>query len=162
MADRGLYYSYGISFETGFMKDIKYKIRVMKPDEHSQVMRIWKESEGVNVTKSDDKKGVAKYIKKNPGLSFVALNDKNKIIGVILSGHDGRLAYINHLAVDKKYRSFGIGKALTEKCLRKIKKLGMIKCTLFVFNDNVKARDFWLKNGWYIRTDLTMMQKNIL
>lgn len=143
------------------MKDIRHKIRVMKPGDHKQVVKLWNEAEGVNVTKSDDKKGVAKYLKRNPGLSFVAVNDRNKIIGAVLSGHDGRRAYINHLAVDGNYRGMGIGKALAEKCLAKYKKLGMLKCTLFVFEDNLNARKFWKKIGWYIRTDLTMMQKNL-
>ena len=154
-------HAYGIPYKTDFMKDIKCKIQVMKPGDHAQVMKLWKEAEGVNVTKSDDKKGVAKYLKKNPGLSFVAVNEKNKIIGAVLSGHDGRRAYINHLAVDKAYRGMGIGKALAERCLQKYKKLGMIKCTLFVFEDNDNARNFWQRIGWYIRTDLTMMQKNL-
>ena len=143
------------------MKDFKYKIRVMKPDDHKQTVKLWENAEGVNVTKSDDKKGVVKYLKRNPGLSFVAINDKNKVIGAVLSGHDGRRAYINHLAVDKNYRGMGIGKAMAERCLVKFKKLGMLKCTLFVFEDNENARKFWQKIGWYIRTDLTMMQKNL-
>jgi N-acetylglutamate synthase len=143
------------------MNKPKIKIRIMKPGDHGQVVKLWEKSEGVNVTPSDDKVGVTKYLRRNPGLSFVAVNDKNKIIGAVISGHDGRRAYINHLAVDYKYRGFGIGKALSERCLEKYKKLGMLKCTLFVFHDNVNARNFWQKTGWYIRTDLTMMQKNL-
>jgi len=139
----------------------KYKIRAMKPGDHLHVIKLWERSEGVRITPSDDKAGVRKYLKRNPGLSFVAVNEKNKIIGAVLSGHDGRRAYINHLAVDVSYRGFGIGKVLANRCLGKFIKLGMLKCTLFVFHDNINARKFWQKMGWYIRTDLTMMQINM-
>jgi ribosomal protein S18 acetylase RimI-like enzyme len=43
----------------------------------------------------DSKEGIEKYLKRNPETWFVA-EAQNKIIGVILSGHDGRRGYISY------------------------------------------------------------------
>ena len=61
----------------------------------------------------DSYAGIEKFLKRNPATCFVA-EDDSRLIGVILSGHDGRRGYIYHAAVASDYRSRGIGTALVE------------------------------------------------
>ncbi len=138
-----------------------FKIRQMKISDYEQVYKIWKSSSGVNLGLSDTKPYIKAYLKKNKGLSYVALNEKDKIIGTVLAGLDRRRAYIYHVTVDKKYRSKGIGHELMKKCEASLKKLGLERCTIFVDTKNPRAKKFWEKEGWYYRRDLVMMQKNI-
>jgi len=91
-------------------------------------------------------------------MCFIAVGEKDKVIGTILSGHDGKRGYIYHLAVNKKHRKMGIGEALVKRSLMKIKKTGIPKCTLFIFSDNDEGMRFWKKLGWFTRSDLTFMQ----
>lgn len=141
--------------------DKGYRIKQMKLSDYAEVYKIWKSAPGVNLGLSDTKPYIKEYLKKNKGLSYVALNGKNKIIGTVLAGLDRRRAYIYHVTVDKKYQGKGIGHKLMEKCEASLKKLGLERCTIFVDTKNSRAKKFWLKEGWYFRRDLIMMQKNL-
>jgi len=85
---------------------------------------------------------------RNPGLSLIAKNIKNEIIGSFLCGHDGRRGYIHHLAVDNKYRKMGIANEMLNKSLEKLKLLDIKKVALFVLKDNINAQLFYEHNCW--------------
>ena len=140
------------------LKTEKIKIRVMKIEHHAQLIKLWKKTEGMGITKSDSKPELNKYLNRNRGFSFVALNSKNKIIGSVLCGHDGKRAFLYHLAVYKAYRRMGIGRDLVDKAMAKLRKLKLLKCTLFVYHDNKGGKKFWQQLGWITRKDLAMMQ----
>ena len=59
----------------------------------------------------DSKDDIARFLERNPGLSFVA-RDNGQLVGVVLCSHDGRRGYIDQLAVRKSHRRQGIGKGL--------------------------------------------------
>jgi N-acetylglutamate synthase len=138
-----------------------YKIRLMRPADHEEAYRIWKSSPGVNLTLADTKPYIKFYMKRNPGLSFVAVNNTGKVIGTVLAGYDGRRGYIYHVSVIKSWRKKGVGADLMKKCIAGLKKAGMERCSILVDTKNAKAKKFWEKQGWYYRKDLVMMQKNI-
>jgi ribosomal protein S18 acetylase RimI-like enzyme len=146
------------SDESDKLKMNNYKIREMKISDYKQVSALWQRTEGMGWSISDTKSHLNKYLKRNKGMCFVAFDGKNSIIGTIQSGHDGKRGYIYHLAVDKKHRKLGIGEALVNRSLSKIKKTGIPKCTLFIFSDNIEGKKFWKNLGWFTRTDLTFMQ----
>lgn len=62
---------------------------------------------GLNAT-DDSEDGIAVYLKRNPDTCFVA-EDEDEIVGIILSGHDGRRGYIYHMAVKLSCRNQGVG-----------------------------------------------------
>ena len=80
----------------------EYCIRIMTISDYEQVYALWLSIPGMGLNNLDDsKEGIEKYLKRNPSTCFVA--EKNdSIIGVILSGHDGRRGYIHHTAVAEK------------------------------------------------------------
>ena len=135
-----------------------FNTRAMKITDYNNLIKLWKRTEGMGITVSDSRKNLDKYLKRNRGFCFVALGDKKEIIGTILSGHDGKRAYIYHLAVEKNYQRNGIGKELVNKSIKKLKSAGIPKCTLFVYNKNIKGKRFWESMGWFVRKELTMMQ----
>ena len=60
--------------------------------------------EGMGLNNLDDsKEGIGRFLNRNPDTCFVA-ELENVIIGVILTGNDGRRDYIYHTAVNPKYR----------------------------------------------------------
>ena len=60
--------------------------------------------EGMGLNNLDDsKEGIGRFLNGNPDTCFVA-ELENVIIGVILTGNDGRRGYIYHTAVNPKYR----------------------------------------------------------
>jgi putative acetyltransferase len=115
------------------------------------------DAEGVGLNESDNRKAIGLYLRRNPGLSHVAVSG-NLVVGIVLCGHDGRRGYLHHLAVAREWRLMGIGKALVAACLEKLGKEGIPKCNLFVFGTNGPGKAFWKRLGWDIRSDLQLAQ----
>ena len=136
-------------------------IRKMTLKDHSQVLSLWRNTKGIGSGDGDSRKEIKFYFKRNPGLSFVAVSDK-RIIGAVLCGHDGRRGYLHHLAVAPEFRSKGIGTSLVNACLSGLKALGITKCNIFVYKNNISGRKFWKKSGWDTRTDLLVLQKKLI
>jgi ribosomal protein S18 acetylase RimI-like enzyme len=130
-------------------------IREMSIQDYDEVLALWRASEGVGLSDADSEEGVARFLDRNPGLSFVAW-DGEHLVGVVLCGHDGRRGYIHHLAVSKPHRRQGLGRALVERCLSALRRAGIGKCHIFVFADNQDTIAFWKKIGWTQRVELIM------
>ena len=138
---------------------MKPTIRQMTSRDYDAVIALWRGTAGMGLDDvSDSRAGIARYLKHNPGLSFVALA-QGCIVGAVLSGHDGRRGSLHHLAVADTHRKRGIGLALTRRCLHGLGKCGIPTCNIFIFRSNAKGRAFWQHNGWNLRRDLTLMQK---
>jgi ribosomal protein S18 acetylase RimI-like enzyme len=130
----------------------RYSIRKMTLSDHADAHRIWKDSEGICVVPEDSRKGIKQYLSRNPGLCFVAVAD-SEIVGTVLCGHDGRRGILRHLAVKPKFRNLGIGRALTQKCLRSLSRSGVTKCNVFVMDDNSPGLRFWRRLGGKLHED---------
>jgi ribosomal protein S18 acetylase RimI-like enzyme len=133
-------------------------LRVMTLADHDEVFALWRVTEGIGLTVSDERAAIVAYLARNPGMSFVAVAD-GRIVGAVLGGHDGRRGYLHHLAVTPAWRHRGIGRALVEAVLTELKAAGMLKCNLFLYVHNKAGRDFWLKHGWAAREDIVLVQK---
>lgn len=141
---------------------MKHRIRKMTTRDYDAVVCLWRGIAGVGLDDdSDSRSGITRYLKRNPGLSFVAVA-QGAIVGAVLSGHDGRRGYLHHLAVAATHRKLGIGKALTLRCLRALETQGVPKCNIFLFRSNSKGRAFWKHNGWNLRRDLSVLQKKTM
>lgn len=134
------------------------QIREMSIDDYEPIYALWEASEGLGLSDADSKEGIKRFLERNPGLSFVAL-DHDQIVGAALCGHDGRRGYIHHLAVFKSHRMQGIGKSLVGRCMYALMRIGIAKCHLFVFGDNQDAIKFWNRVGWTERVELMMMSQ---
>jgi N-acetylglutamate synthase len=137
-------------------------IREMTSEDYDGVATLWQRTEGVGLDADvDSSEGIAGYLGRNPGTSYVA-RQNGQVIGAVLCGHDGRRGYLHHLAVDGRWRRKGIGRALVEKCLAKLASVGIRKCNIFLFGDNELGEAFWKQNGWAERRDLKILQKQVV
>jgi putative acetyltransferase len=135
-----------------------WQLRRMTLADYDEVIALWRATEGIGLNESDERTAIGTYLDRNPGLSFVAVADM-RIVGAVLGGHDGRRGYLHHLAVTPTSRHHGIGRALVEAVLARLKAAGMLKCNIFLYADNEAGRAFWLKHGWAVREDLVLVQK---
>lgn len=134
---------------------------MMTISDYEKVYELWTNTAGMGIRSLDDsKEGFAKFLRRNPTTNFVAIID-DMIIGVILSGHDGRRGYIYHTAVDIKYRGNGIGKSLVNRALEALEKEGINKVALVVFKNNDIGNAFWDSIGFEERVDLSYRNKSI-
>ena len=68
----------------------------MSIDDYEDVYALWTSCKGMGLNNLDDsKEGIEKFLLRNPETCFVAEENK-KIVGVILSGNDGRRGYLSH------------------------------------------------------------------
>jgi N-acetylglutamate synthase len=135
-------------------------IRPMMINDYQEMFELWKNNEGIGLSRADSFEGVERFLERNPGLSFVAV-DGERIVATILAGQDGRRGYLHHVAVHENYRRRGIGEALVEKSLKELHLLGIQKCHLFVVERNEAAQRFWKITGWVEREELVMFSKDI-
>lgn len=137
------------------------QIRLMTVKDYGQVYDLWVNTPGMGLNSLDDsREGIEKYLKRNPNTCFVA-ERKGTILGVILSGHDGRRGFIHHTAVMTSERGQGIGKSLAAHAMEALEQEGIHKAALVVFKENEIGNAFWESRGFAAREDLVYRNKNI-
>jgi len=134
------------------------RYRTLRVRDYDEVYAIWKKAKGIGLGESDSRQAIARYLRRNAGLSQVAVCD-GRVIAAVLCGHDGRRGYLHHLAVARKWRRKGVGRGLAAACIEKLHKEGISKCNLFLFAANRPARAFWTRLGWSVRADLLLVQR---
>jgi N-acetylglutamate synthase len=121
---------------------------------------LWEMTEYIGLSSADEPAALARYLQRNPGFSFVAM-DAGNLVGAALCGHDGRRGFIHHLAVAPSHRKSGIGSRLVDHCLRSLSEAEIYKCHAFVFHNNPYAGLFWEPAGWQRRENLHVYSKSI-
>ena len=129
--------------------------------DYDAVLSLWRNTPGMSLdAASDSRSAIGRYLRRNPGLSFVA-SAGGQIVGAVLSGHDGRRGYLHHLAVAESHRKQGIGEALVRRCLQALARQHIPKYTILLFRSNVLGRAFWQHTGWNQRKDLSVFQMTL-
>ena len=126
----------------------------MQTQDYDQVYALWMSIRGFSIRSIDDsREGVARFLRRNPDTSVVAVAD-GRVVGAILCGHDGRRGCLYHVCVREEYRMHGIGKAMVVACMNALKKEGISKVSLIAFTANDVGNAFWKQIGWTRREDL--------
>jgi len=137
-------------------------VRIMTTTDYEQVYALWLDTPGMGINSIDDTAdGVAKYLARNPTTCFV-VEHGGVIIGVILSGHDGRRGFIHHTAVARSAQRQGVGEALLGAAMSALEREGINKVSLVVYGKNEKGNAFWEKHGFTERNDLIYRNKEIV
>ena len=148
------------------MEKEQFEIRKMTIEDYDGLYALWMTIKGFGIRSVDDsRKGVEKFLKRNPDTSVVAVAD-GKIVGGILCGHDGRRGCLYHVCVHEEYRRLGIGKAMVVFCMNALKAEDINKVSLIAFTKNDVGNAFWNTIGWTKRLDLnyydfTLNEENI-
>ncbi len=137
------------------MDNKKTIVRVMTMEDYDKVYALWMSCKNMGFNNLDDsREGIEKYLKRNPSTCFVAVQGET-VVGVILSGHDGRRGFIHHMAVSENCRRQGIASELLKSALSALKEEDINKVALLVFNRNEAGNAFWERRGFTARNDVT-------
>ncbi len=142
-----------------------YDCRLVVAADYDEIFALWNASEmsrrALNPV-DDSREGITRYLARNPKTCFAAVaHNTGKIIGVILTGHDGRRGIIHHLCVHPDWRRQGIAGALVSRAEAALKAEGIQKAFGLVFRDNDAANAFWEKQGYSLRTNLNYRNKSL-
>ncbi len=142
---------------------MEYCIRLVTIEDYDALYELWSSTEqsrrALNPV-DDSRAGIDRYLKRNPNTCFAVVQD-GKIIGVILTGHDGRRGIIHHMCVHPAYRRMGIAGHLVSLAEDALKKEGIQKVFGLVFKDNGPANAFWEQQGYSLRTNLNYRNKSL-
>ncbi len=142
---------------------MEYIIRKVSIEDYDAIYELWNSTEqsrrALNPV-DDSREGIARYLNRNPDTCFAAVKD-GRVIGVILTGHDGRRAIIHHLCVHPDHRRMGIAACLVSCAEEALKKEGITKIFGLVFKDNEAANAFWEQQGYSLRTNLNYRNKSL-
>lgn len=145
------------------MTEVDYEIRTVTISDYDALLALWNSTEqsrrALNPV-DDSREGIERYLKRNPNTCFAAVKD-GTVIGVILTGHDGRRAIIHHMCVHPDYRRLGIAGNLVNAAEDALKKEGISKIFGLVFKDNDGANAFWESQGYTLRTNLNYRNKSL-
>ncbi|MDR1019123.1 MAG: GNAT family N-acetyltransferase [Synergistaceae bacterium] len=137
-------------------------IRHFKITDYDDVYALWRRTPNMGLNDVDDsREGIGRYLARNPGTSFVA-EAGGEIIGVIMSGHDGRRGYIHHTCVDGRFRRSGIGARLVGAALGALREENISKAALVVFARNEGGNAFWERMGFTTRSDLNYRNRALV
>ena len=136
--------------------------RIMTIDDYDKVYALWMSCRNMGFNNLDDsREGIGKYLKRNPSTCFVAVKEQS-VVGVILSGHDGRRGFIHHLAVSEEFRRQQIATNLVKHALSALQSEGINKVALLAFNYNEAGNAFWENQGFTARSDVTYRNKALV
>ena len=145
-------------------KIMSVKIFPLLMEDYDSISELWN---SVGMSKralnpvDDSREGIERYLRRNPATCFKAVSENGELIGVILSGHDGRRGIVHHLCVNPKVQRGGIGSQLVKAAEEALHKEGIQKIFILVFNDNEKGNAFWEKQGYSLRTNLNYRNKSL-
>lgn len=136
-------------------------IKKMTIDDYEKLFEMWQSTPNMGLRSLDDsKEGISFFLKRNPNTNFVAYDD-NKLIGTILSGHDGRRGYIYHTVVLPEYRRQGIATNLVDMAVKALQEEGITRVCLNVMETNEQGKKFWIDRGWEKKDFLGFYSKAI-
>ena len=142
---------------------MEYTTKLVTIDDYDAIFALWDSTEqsrrALNPV-DDSREGIDRYLQRNPNTCFATVMD-DKIIGVILSGHDGRRGIIHHLCVHPDFRRMGIASRLVAMAEEALRKEGIQKVFGLVFKDNDAANMFWETQGYTARTNLNYRNKSM-
>lgn len=129
-------------------------IREMTIEDYDEVYQLWESIRGFGIrTLDDSKEGIARFLRRNPSTSVVAVQN-GRIVGSILCGHDGRRGCFYHVCVARDYRQHGIGHRMAKWAMQALQEEGINKVSLIAFKKNAVGNAFWHGVGWEERDDI--------
>lgn len=138
----------------------EFPLRPMHAADCDEVIALWTKTLELDFPYAETREQLLRFLLHNPAMSFVALSG-TEIVGTVLCSQDGLHGYVYRLAVLPSARRNGIGTALVNACVERLKYLNVPTCNLIVRAHNEAGRAFWSALGWSARNGIFVMTKGL-
>jgi ribosomal protein S18 acetylase RimI-like enzyme len=129
--------------------------------DYDGVLTLWQDAgPGIELRPSDTREEVAKRCLRDRELFLVA-EQRERIIGVVMGGWDGRRGWVHHLAVAGDARGQGVARDLMAALEGALRAIGCLKVNLLVREGNSAARALYRALGYHDSTGLVPMGKEL-
>jgi ribosomal protein S18 acetylase RimI-like enzyme len=135
------------------------KIREFKIDDYPTVRDLW-QAAGLILRPGDELEGIKLKLQRDADLFLVA-EQKDRIVGSVLGGWDGRRGWIYHLAVKPEHQRKGIGVGLVREVEKRLVAKGAKKVNAQVHKWNEQSSEFFKAIGYEAQPDLIMIGKQL-
>ena len=123
----------------------------------ASVIQLWKDCE-LTRPWNDPAKDIDFCMAKPESILFVAEVD-GRIIGSVMTGHDGHRGVIYYLAVHPDQQGRDFGRALVRHAEAWLKEKGVWKVNLMIRDDNDSVRDFYRAIGYEEEPRIVMARR---
>ncbi|MFW6038707.1 MAG: GNAT family N-acetyltransferase [Candidatus Saliniplasma sp.] len=118
-------------------------------EDYERILELWDEGDlPYKPEGRDTRENIAKELKEQPEYWIGAYEERDKLVGIIFGTDDGRKGWINRLAVDKDYRSQGIGTELVKRLENVFKEKGFKIWAALIEPDNPEGMRFFTYLGF--------------
>ncbi len=129
------------------------RIRALGLDDYDRLLALWQRSglHSLKLQGRDSRQAVAAQLA--TGLqTILGLEVDGRLVGAVITTHDGRKGWINRLVVDPDFRRRGYGARLVQAAEETLRAQGMTVIAALVESDNPASLALFTKAG-YVEID---------
>lgn len=131
-------------------------VRRYRDADFAAVVALW-DATGISVPYNDPALDIPRAVASANTALFVGEID-GRIVGTILTGHDGHRGWLYKLAVAPEHRRQGFGRRLVAHAEDWLAGQGVPKVNLMIREHNVAVRDFYVRLGYAVAPRLVMQK----
>ena len=120
-------------------------------DDYAAAVALWERCGGLSDIEPIDV--WTRILTRNVGLAQAAW-EGDRLVGIVMAGHDGRRSTLYHLAVEPELRRQKIADRLIAAARTALASEGITRTMAFVFRSNEPGVAYWERQGWTRRDEL--------
>jgi GNAT superfamily N-acetyltransferase len=130
------------------MVDAVWTIVTLTANDYDAVLQLWKEA-GLSIRASgrDSREQFAAQLASSIQ-TVIGARDGDRLVGVVVTTHDGRKGWINRLAVHPDYRRQGLGRRLISEAEQTLLDQGMRIIAALIENGNTASLTLFEQVGY--------------
>jgi len=137
-----------------------FTIRMMRPADYHGVLDLWRAC-GLpsRPLGRDSEPHIRRELAATHASFLLAEDPQNQLIGTVFATHDGRKGWINRLAVDPRWQSRGVGRALVLAAEEHLRTLGIGIIACLIEGDNDRSEQLFTSLGYVFHDDIRYYTK---
>jgi ribosomal protein S18 acetylase RimI-like enzyme len=131
--------------------DHGWRIRTGAAAEVGSVLELWRRAGG-RPSATDNEDAVGELLARDPESLLVAVAG-DEVVGALIAAWDGWRGSFYRLAVDPAWRRRGLATALIRAGEERLERLGAVRLTAIVVDDEHAASELWERAGYSRQPD---------